>query len=124
VRLLDVAPTILGAVGVERPILFQGADLTHYAAGGPAPAPYAISVLEEGGTSIRTPEWKRIRRSLFDLSKDPGETEDVAARFPGTSEKLRLIKLELVTEGPSIGAVDATISPELRERLESLGYFE
>jgi hypothetical protein len=73
---------------------------------------------------VRTPEWKRIRRSLFDLSEDPAETEDVAHMYPGTSEKLRRIKLELVTEGPSIGAVEAPISPELRERLEALGSVE
>jgi arylsulfatase A-like enzyme len=124
VRLLDVAPTILGALGVERPSLFQGANLTHYAEGGPPPAPYAVSVLDGGGTSVRTPEWKRIRRSLFNLSEDPAETEDVADTYPGTSEKLRRIKLELITEGPSIGAVEAPISPELRERLEALGYVE
>jgi arylsulfatase A-like enzyme len=124
VRLLDVAPTILGALGVERPSLFQGANLTHYAGGGPPPAPYAVSVLDGGGTSVRTPEWKRIRRSLFNLSEDPAETEDVAHLYPGTSEKLRRIKLELVTEGPSIGTTEAPISPELRERLESLGYVE
>ncbi|MGD8896083.1 MAG: sulfatase [Acidobacteriota bacterium] len=124
VRLLDVAPTMLSALDRERPAVFEGANLTLYAAGGAAPAPYAVSVLEEGGTSIRTPKWKRIRRSLFDLSHDPGETEDVAEKFPGTSEKLRLIRLELITESPSIGAVDAPISPELRERLESLGYVE
>ncbi len=124
VRLLDVAPTILGALGVDRPSLFQGANLTHYAGGGPPPAPYAVSVLDGGGTSVRTPEWKRIGRALFDLSKDPAETEDVAHLYPGTSEKLRRIKLELVTEGPSIGAVEAPISPELRERLEALGYVE
>jgi arylsulfatase A-like enzyme len=124
VRLLDVAPTMLGALDRPRPTVFEGADLTLYAAGGPAPAPYAVSVLEEGGSSIRSPGWKRIRRSLFDLSRDPGETKDVAEEFPGTSEKLRLIKLELITEGPSIGAVAAPISPELRERLESLGYVE
>jgi arylsulfatase A-like enzyme len=124
VRLLDVAPTIVGSLGLDRPTVFEGANLTLYAAGGPPPAPYAVSALEEGGTSIRTLEWKRIRRSLFDLSHDPGETEDVADEFPGISEKLRLIKLELITEGPAIGAVDAPISPELRERLESLGYAE
>jgi hypothetical protein len=40
------------------------------------------------------------------------------------AEKLRRIKVELVTEGPAIGPVDAPVSPELQERLEALGYVE
>ena len=124
VRLLDVAPTVLGAVGVERPGVFQGANLTHFVAGGPPPSPYALSALDEGGTSLRTPEWKRIRRELYDLTEDPGETLDVAAEHPGVAEKLRRIKVELVTEGPAIGPVDAPVSPELQERLEALGYVQ
>ena len=80
--------------------------------------------MDEGGTSLRTPEWKRIRRELYDLSEDPGETTDVAAENAGVAEKLRRIKGEVVTEGPAIGPVDAPVSPELRERLESLGYVQ
>jgi arylsulfatase A-like enzyme len=124
VRLLDVAPTVLGAVGVERPGVFQGANLTHFVSGGPPPSPYALSALDEGATSLRTREWKRIGRELYDLTEDPGETRDVAADNAGVAEKLRRIKVELVTEGPAIGAVDAPVSPELRERLESLGYVQ
>jgi arylsulfatase A-like enzyme len=124
VRLLDVAPTVLGAVGVERPGVFQGANLTHFIAGGPPPAPYALSALDRGGTSLRTREWKRIRRELYDLTEDPGETLDVAADHAGVAEKLRRIKVELITEGPAIGPVDAPVSPELQERLEALGYVE
>jgi arylsulfatase A-like enzyme len=124
VRLLDVAPTVLGAVGVERPGVFQGANLTHFIAGGPPPSPYALSALDEGGTSLRTREWKRIRRELYDLGEDPGETLDVADDNAGVAEKLRRIKVELVTEGPSIGPVDAPVSPELQERLEALGYVQ
>ncbi len=124
VRLLDVAPTVLGAVGVERPGVFQGANLIHFLAGGPPPSPYALSALDEGGTSLRTREWKRIRRELYDLTEDPGETLDVAGDHAGVAEKLRRIKVELVTEGPSIGPVEAPVSPELRERLEALGYVQ
>jgi arylsulfatase A-like enzyme len=124
VRLVDVAPTVLGAVGLERPAVFQGANLTHFFAGGPPPAPYALSAMDEGATSLRTPEWKRIGRQLYDLTHDPGETRDVAAENAGVAEKLRRIKVELITEGPSIGPVEAPVSPELRERLESLGYVE
>jgi arylsulfatase A-like enzyme len=124
VRLLDVAPTVLGAVGVDRPPVFQGANLTYFVAGGPPPSPYALSALDEGATSLRTPEWKRIGRQLYDLSHDPGETVDVAAEHAGVAEKLRRIKVELVTEGPSIGPVEAPVSPELKERLEALGYVE
>ncbi len=124
VRLLDVAPTVLGAVGLERPAVFQGANLTHFVAGGPPPAPYALSAMDEGATSLRTPEWKRIGRRLYDLTHDPGETRDAAAENAGVAEKLRRIKVELITEGPAIGPVEAPVSPELRERLESLGYVE
>jgi len=124
VRLLDVAPTIVAAVGLERPAVFQGANLTHFAAGGPPPSPYALSALDEGATSLRTPEWKRIGRKLYDLTHDPGETRDVAAENAGVAEKLRRIKVELITEGPAIGPVEAPVSPELRERLESLGYVQ
>ena len=73
----------------------------------------ALSAMDEGATSLRTPEWKRIGRQLYDLSHDPGETTDVAAEHAGVAEKLRRIKVELVTEGPSIGPVEAPVSPEL-----------
>jgi hypothetical protein len=48
----------------------------------------------------------------------------VAAENAGVAEKLRRITGEVVTEVPAIGPVDAPVSPELRERLESLGYVQ
>jgi arylsulfatase A-like enzyme len=85
----DVAPTILSTAGVRRPEPMTGVDLSRPMRGRRLPERnYAW-----GGYSdsffIRSHRWmfwgfnKPGNFKLFDLRRDPGQFEDVAARYPG-----------------------------------------
>lgn len=68
VRLLDLAPTILAAVGLSVPSSFDGVDLARVINGLPTSLP-AISQLDtprQFRMSLRTREWKLYPRILFD----------------------------------------------------------
>lgn len=91
VQNLDVAPTLLDMVGVERPRGWSGRSLKPELAGEPvSPQPRAAfcegawtfwigSITEEDRKFILvTPQ----ERMLFDVAKDPGETSNLAASSP------------------------------------------
>ena len=83
VRSIDIALTVLALLQIEPPKAFQGSDLIAPRAWAPEAVRYAVSNLDGGGVvAIRSTRWKLIRNHLFDLREDPGETRDVAARFP------------------------------------------
>jgi arylsulfatase A-like enzyme len=68
VRLLDLAPTILAAVGLTVPPSFEGVDLGPVINGLPMPLP-AVSQIDssrELQASLRTQDWKLYPRALFD----------------------------------------------------------
>lgn len=79
--------------------------------------------------SVRSPRWKLIRYpsvdedpvELYDLAADPGETRNVAERFPEERDA-HLALLRRWHDGAAPAAVD--LPPELREGLRSLGYVE
>jgi tetratricopeptide (TPR) repeat protein len=61
---------------------------------------------------------------LYDLSKDPGETQNLYAQKTAVSDELRARLTALVsqfTAGPEL-AQKTGLDPELMERLKSLGY--
>jgi len=68
VRLLDLAPTVLGEIGLEVPAGFEGVDLTRVLKGLPTPLP-AVSQLDlpfgENQISLRTARWKLYPRAAF-----------------------------------------------------------
>src|SRR5215204_442090 len=90
----DLAPTILSMAGVRRPERMTGVDLSRLMRGRRLPArDYAW-----GGYSdsffIRSNRWmlwgfnKPGNFKLFDLSRDPGQFENVAGRHPGIVRSL------------------------------------
>jgi len=76
VSLLDLTPTVLGALGIETDIAFKGRDLAR----NPTPAPVAIGRVLRGAESWAVVEgqdkWitRHGRHQRFDLEADPGET--------------------------------------------------
>ncbi|MEO8275710.1 MAG: sulfatase [Thermoanaerobaculia bacterium] len=113
VALLHLAPTLLAAAGISLPEgrWAQGQSLWPRIAN-PAAASDTISFSESGTSAGRT--WIRIARdrrfsllftpnppeqrwiggvgqpwALFDLENDPGENENVVARFPGDADRLK-----------------------------------
>ncbi len=90
----DVAPTVLSMAGVDAPEAMTGADLSRVFRGGRLPErPYAY-----GGYSdsffIRSKRWALWGYNrpggfrLFDLKNDPGQSNNVAGRYPSVVSDL------------------------------------
>lgn len=100
VSLVDLAPTLLGLVGLPDAIpSLDGIDLAPSLLDGPAalrPAPdRALIVHEEQQWSVIEWPYQVVVRpaddltELYDLSVDPGATQDLAAREPELTRRLR-----------------------------------
>jgi arylsulfatase A-like enzyme len=98
VQLADLFPTLLRALGV-RPPPSQGADLTPLLGGQPGERPTLMAdVILHGRPrwSVRRGPWKLIAArgpalpvELYDLSRDPGERTNLAAREPRLAAAMR-----------------------------------
>jgi tetratricopeptide (TPR) repeat protein len=136
VGLVDVAPTVCGLLVLPPPAGIDGADLSPLILGrGEAIPP--VPVLCESLTPTRYganpllglvgERWKVIdttRPELYDLVRDPGETDDLASSHPAIlSEQLRLMGDRLAAvEAPAAAASAPAIDDQTARRLEALGY--
>jgi arylsulfatase A-like enzyme len=142
VTLADVAPTVLDLLGLEIPRSMQGESLLPLVTAPdderfrrPAIARANEATARE---SISVGRWKLVRAvggpesvaALFDLEDDPGETRDLAAERPIVAATLaqrlrwndrRAPQAPAVREPP---ADPSALDPELRQRLQELGYAE
>ncbi|MFQ5793208.1 MAG: sulfatase/phosphatase domain-containing protein, partial [Acidobacteriota bacterium] len=127
VRSIDIAPTVLSALGIDIPLQFQGANLLEARGEEPFPS-YAVSKQDVAGTedvsALRTREWKWYRGKLFHLASDERERFDVSSSHPVMAEELRLKLQEIVASRPRPKATKVRPSEELEERLRSLGYIK
>jgi arylsulfatase A-like enzyme len=132
---LDIVPTVLGALGLPVPPEVDGMDLL-----GPAPDPrrprilfHRTSAPKGAAYAVRAGRFKAIarpaqaRQELYDLERDPGETEDLAFARPDLFAGLGLLLAQhLARSGaealPTGEAVELT--GEAREALEALGYVD
>ena len=134
---VDLMPTVLEWLGIPDPVSRSGRSLAPLLAPGPAPftpvpvlaetfrpeAPADLKALiAERRKLIFAPADDRVR--LFDLERDPGEREDVAARDAGTTTAL---SEEL--DARLAAARERALPPERRamteeeiQRLRALGY--
>jgi arylsulfatase A-like enzyme len=129
---LDIAPTLLDAMGVAAPAAFQGRDAVHADTDPRA-------VIAEGLRSLKliTSEWSYLygatggREELYDLRGDPGERTNLATARAETSAALRerlLAAMETslhhdyVVSRPEVAT--SRMSRALQERLRALGYLE
>jgi hypothetical protein len=84
------------------------------------------------GTAIREGRWKILKRSraglpleLYDLEKDPGETQNVADAHPIVARYLleTVARLEAGSKPPPPPR-ERTLTPAKRDELRALGYLE
>ncbi|MGQ0721995.1 MAG: sulfatase [Candidatus Eiseniibacteriota bacterium] len=130
VRSLDIAPTVLEALGLPPAPSHQGRSLLAAAHG--APIEPAAAPSEMGPwKALESGRWKVIAHtaqgtlSMYDLARDPGETRDVGPANAANAERGAALGRELAA---LVGAAQVreldTASPELTERLRALGYVE
>jgi arylsulfatase A-like enzyme len=86
---LDILPTALAAAGVTAGQTFDGQNILPLLRGEAAPNPrnlFWCSGSDEGWWAVRSGDWKLVgeksKLSLFDLSKDASEKNDLAAQMP------------------------------------------
>jgi len=93
----DVLPTVMAAVGIPLPegVLFDGLDLVPFLTGTNTNAPHDLLCWRAGkGHAAVMGRWKFVECGpdhvkLYDLSADPGETNDLSAQFPAVLKELR-----------------------------------
>lgn len=132
VSVADVAPTVLDAVGLERPGPMFGmslwpvlgarttigrrpllAESTMYGSERKALIlwPHKLAISEDG------------QRELFDLAADPGETRDLLQARPELGAALGEM-LERLAAGRGAVSHEAKVPPEVVEALRALGYVQ
>jgi arylsulfatase A-like enzyme len=142
-----VAPTILELLGVPAPEGFRGRSLAPAVRGERAVATAAVPFetlywkleVDRGlvRRGVRTEPWKyvldlrdaepRRREELYDLARDPDERTNLATEVgrPGgpPHEVLEALRAALAEHTPPEGRADPVpLTPEVEERLRSLGY--
>jgi arylsulfatase A-like enzyme len=132
VSAVDVAPSILGFLGLPVPPAVQGRAALGLT-GGSAGRRAVVAQYGDARYTLRTDRWKLIESfrpaesvELYDLAADPGETENVARRHPEVVESLRQALARWREAHPPLGAAgggsEVVLSPEELERLRALGY--
>ncbi len=153
--LVDIAPTLLEATGLEIPEAMEGRSLMPDLRGAPPPmGAAAFSSQWDTGNhrelswTARLGDWKLRMRGpaisyLYDLSADAQEQSDVDRRYPIALRAARIALGQFLgaesrrhwsaavaprRRRPAAPATpptaeDATMTPELCEQLQALGYF-
>lgn len=136
VSLVDIMPTVLSLLHLDVPAEVQGQDLSPLLSGASPDQPralYAESFLPRLHFNwselrgIQAGKYHFIdapRAELYDLSRDPGETQNLLAAKKAVAGELRA-KLAATIRQYSAGqelAQKTGLDPALMERLKSLGY--
>jgi arylsulfatase A-like enzyme len=126
VRSLDVAPTLLAAVGIDAPPSFEGTDLGTLLRGQGVDELVAISRQDRPADrdieSVRTEEWKLNEGKLFHLAEDPGELWDITD-FAVQQHLAELLRAA-VESGARLEAEAVTPTGRTLQELRDLGYLQ
>jgi arylsulfatase A-like enzyme len=137
VSLVDVTPTILGALGYAAPASVQGRNLLEPTANPARPIfseSFPCAVLHQtecrSGCLIRAIfswPYKFITSSsgsteLYNLADDPDETRNEAGKNTSEARKLSAELSDWVNKAPARAKQQLKIDPEVLQRLKSLGY--
>jgi arylsulfatase A-like enzyme/Flp pilus assembly protein TadD len=136
VSLADIVPTVLHVLNLDVPAQVQGQNLLPLLSGAKAPEPRSLYSetflprLHFNWSELRGVETANYhfidapKPELYDLSKDPGETQNLMSQKKAVAEEMRL-KLAALIRDYSAGrelAEKTGLDPALMERLKSLGY--
>jgi len=136
VSLIDIVPTVLGSLGLGVPSQVQGVDLSGYTSGRSKPAEGRFLYSESWSTArfnccplrgLVHDQWRYIwsvKPELYDLFRDPAETNNLIEEEQQTAELLHS-RLEELLADQRQWAEDGGSSVADREtlqRLQSLGY--
>jgi len=134
VQSIDLFPTLLSLVKIPLPFPVQGQVIDFSR---PTGSPYAyfetplamrrrfLGFLK----GIRSPHWKFIvslsdeTQELYDLQKDPDETQNVIRQFPEEAETLHRVLTTWLDQDPGDG-MQSSFSDEQVQVLKSLGYLQ
>ncbi|MEM7350429.1 MAG: sulfatase/phosphatase domain-containing protein, partial [Acidobacteriota bacterium] len=129
---IDLAPTLAEVLGLTPEESFQGKSLLSLIGNEDLPARRGYAHLDLDGTqatSLVEGHYKLICGNpfggacrVYDLATDPDEQTDLSDRRPVLAAYLRAQLRAFRIAAPSVEAPTAEIDPELRERLEALGY--
>jgi arylsulfatase A-like enzyme len=134
VSLVDLAPTIVSLFGFSRDVAgsFPGHDVLSPKAGPVSPRTlFSRSSTEPPSFALRDEEYAFIYRvspekaEIYDRRDDPDEVDDLSAARPDLVSRYRadvLARADRLSATVAPPAVEVT--PELRGRLEALGYVE
>ena len=131
-RTVDLLPTILELMGARSPAGIQGASLTPYLVGKNAAtdASYAETLYPKINMgwaelrAIRTSRWKYIlapKPELYDLSQDPGETNNVIQSHAAEVQKFQA-ELKTIVGKETEKVKTSTVDQRTMDQLRSLGY--
>jgi arylsulfatase A-like enzyme len=139
--LVDLAPTILGLLGLPAPSSFQGRDLLRGGVPAVAPDPRPLfsetngrifGVLTDGWRLVFNPDdytpgapggaYPIARVELYDQAADPREQRNVAADHPGRVEALTAQITAWRDRDLRKVLPPQEIDPETQEELRALGY--
>lgn len=126
VRSIDIAPTVLAAVGLESPPTFEGSDLGTLLRGEPLDELVAISRQDRPPSkdieAVRTEEWKLNEGRLFHLSEDPGELWDITD-FE-VQQRLEAALRKAVDSGTPLETEAVVPTGKTLDELKDLGYLQ
>ncbi len=130
VRHVDLAPGILGSLGLDVPEAFTGKHfLAHHETPGTGLEPVVCETAMRGlwRRSLRLGRWKLLRdelrdtSELYDLEKDPAEERDLGELEPEVLRDLETLLGEL-RRPRALSSSPGELEPEVLEALERLGY--
>lgn len=161
VPMVDLMPTLLGLLGVAPTGAEMGRSQAALVRGAPEPPPeprpiyseawaerayraHGFDLVPQPTLALRLGDRKLVRArtgkggedafryELYDLARDPLETEDLFARDPAAADDLMMLlrRYDMATKAlhDRLGAQDAaapdTVDPDLQEKLRALGYLD
>ncbi|MBM4266920.1 MAG: sulfatase [Deltaproteobacteria bacterium] len=148
----DVLPTLLGGLGMPRPVVVEGRDVSSVFAGADLDEIplYTVSILKNQMSAVRLGKWKLVhtpafpppvpddpwkdvyareeRFALYDLEADPEEAADVSSEHPEQTARLRELLLAWEKEHGvprhHREVAETGVDPATAENLRALGYLD